>query len=433
MGVTIGALQIGESEFIRAYIAEMGGREDATAVGIPQRVPARSAAYSNAWLAELLDYEDTQKFGGNHPGATIVPAALAVASIAQASGARILAGVVGGYEVANRLARAVYPDQTQRGFLSTGTAGTFGAAAAAAYVLNLPVEQIEQALKICGFLLPISAADTLWEGESIKPGHAAQAAATGVEAALFASRGITGGPLEGGRRGLGYLNMVTDKVDQQALLGGLGEEFTLGDCAIKPYPTCGYTHGPIDAAIKLHHQLSVPASQIDSVVVRAYDFCVQAVGERYTTLESSFTACQFSIPFAVAAALIDGEVGLAQFRRERRAERDIHDLARRIQVVEDPAMTARYPASFPCQVEVSIGGETSIAAVDSPRGTPQQPLAAAEIRAKFFSLVEPVLGALVTAQLEETIMHLNDQSIFDWPLVDLAGAVGATEKASLSA
>jgi 2-methylcitrate dehydratase PrpD len=169
----------------------MGGTPEATAVGVKPRVPARSAAFCNGWLGDLLDYEDTQKFGGNHPGATIVPAALAVGQRQGSSGEELLAALVAGYEVANRIAFAVFPSSTLRGFLPTGASGTIGAAAAAARLLHLDAEATAHAINIAGFLLPISAADTLWEGESAKPAHAAHAAATGVDAALLAARGFT--------------------------------------------------------------------------------------------------------------------------------------------------------------------------------------------------------------------------------------------------
>src|SRR5439155_26318983 len=222
---------LAEARPLYGCLSELGGRPEAVAVGLADRVGARTAAYGNAWLADLLDYEDTFKSGGNHPSATVIPAAVAVAERVGARGIDLLAAIIAGYDVVNRSAHALYPEAQQPGFLSTGTAGALGAAAAASRVLGLHAPTIAQAIKIAGFLLPISAADTLWEGHSAKPAHSAQAAALGIEAALLAARGFTGAPLEGGDRLRGgYLHMLASAPDRAPITEGLGETFTIAQC-----------------------------------------------------------------------------------------------------------------------------------------------------------------------------------------------------------
>jgi 2-methylcitrate dehydratase PrpD len=414
MGVAIGATALDEAAPVIDYIEELGGRPEATALGARVRVPARSAAFVNAWLGDLLDYEDTQKFGGNHPGATMVPTALAIGERVGANGADLMAALVAGYEVANRVARGVFPFSTLRGFLPTGASGTIGSAATAARLLGLSAERTANALNIAGFILPLAAADTLWEGESAKPAHAAHAAATGVDAAALAARGFTAAPLEGGRRKLGYLHMVTDAPDVAAITSGLGRDYTLMDLAIKQYPACGYTNGAIDAALALHERLGDAVHRIESIRVSSYRLVVIAV-DRHTDPASTFTACQFSLPYTVAAALIDGAFGVEQLAPARRADPAVHALADKVQLVEDPEMTASFPASMRYRIDVTVDGSVVSHSVDAPLGTARNPMDEGQIRAKYRRVTGSILAGDLGGLLEREIDGLEAMPHLRWP------------------
>jgi 2-methylcitrate dehydratase PrpD len=417
VGVTLAAAPLGESRPVIDFVEEMGGVPEASVVGGDVRLPARSAAYANSWLADLLDFEDTQKFGGNHPGSTMLPVAIAIGQRQGSSGAEILTALVAGYEVANRIARGVFPNSTLRGFLSNGASGAIGSAATAARLLGLDVIRTTHAINIAGFLLPISAADTLWEGESAKPAHAAQAAATGIDAALLAARGMTGAPLEGGRRGLGYLRMIGDTVNTDVILGGLGETYTLMDLAIKAYPACGYTNGAIDAALALRARIGGDVARISSAKVSTYRLAAIAV-DRHTDPASTFTACQFSLPYTVAAALIDGQFGVEQLSAARRTDPAVHALGSVIELVEDPELTAEFPTKLPYRIDAIVDGEVVSESVDAPLGTAQNPMSDAQVRDKYRRIVGPILGGAESASFERRIDRLEELSSFEWPAVN---------------
>ena len=417
VGVMIGARDLPEAQPIIAHVSEMGGRPEAVALGVVSRVPARAAAFGNGWLADLLDLEDTYKVGGGHPSATVVPAALAVGDRQRSTGAEIMAALVAGYEVANRLAFALFPHQGHH-VLTTGSAGAIGAAAAAGRLLALQEDAMTDALNIAAYLLPASSADTLWQGGSSKPGHAAQAAAVGVEAALLAARGLTAAPMDGPH---GYLTVNGVTPDEMArTVSGLGADFTVSECAIKLYPCCGYAHGAIDAAIALHERLPGGAAEIGAVRVRSYDLVVDSIGGRYTEPGASFTRCQFSLPYLVAVALADGAMGVPQLTAARRADPAVHALAGRVRVLEDPALTAQYPERFPYAVEVAIGDAILTESVDAPRGTRQRPLTGAEIRRKFDALTEPALGRAGSAALADLVTRLETLGEFSLEAVVLS-------------
>jgi 2-methylcitrate dehydratase PrpD len=232
----------------------------------------------------------------------------------------------------------------------------------------------------------------------------------GVEAALLADRGFTAAPIDAPHGYLSVSDVMPDDMAQATR--GLGFQYTVDDCAIKLYPCCGYSHGAIDAAIALHERLPRDCRDIKSVTVRSYNLVVDSIGGRYTEPGSSFTQCQFSLPFLVAVALADGCVGVSQLSAARRADPAVHELARRVLVVEDPGFTAQYPERFPYEVEVAVDGSVLTESVDAPRGTRQRPLTRLEIRAKFDALTEPVLGRAASARLAEAVGRLNTLPAF---------------------
>jgi len=132
IGVILGALALPEGRQIEQYVVEeLGGPAQASIVGSVARVGRRHAAFANGWLADMLDYEDGYLYGGTHPSAAIIPAVLALAQEERLDGSAVLRAIVAGYDVANRIARAIHPEHQNRGFAAAGTVGALGAAAAA--------------------------------------------------------------------------------------------------------------------------------------------------------------------------------------------------------------------------------------------------------------------------------------------------------------
>src|SRR5262249_29180611 len=151
----------------------------------------------NGTLSEVLDFSDCILTARNHPGATIIPALLAVAEERHTDGRSVIAAMMSAYEVHTRICHAIQPSHWYRGFQCTGTIGTAGAAVAAARVLGLDADGIADAMGISGFIMPVSNGDNVFRGHSVKPVHGGQGATCGVSAALMAASGFSAGPLEG--------------------------------------------------------------------------------------------------------------------------------------------------------------------------------------------------------------------------------------------
>ena len=114
------------------YVLDLGGKPEATVIHAKRKIPAIHAAFANASCAHALDMDDGHRFAASHPGAVVIPAAIAAAELARASTKKLITGIVVGYEIMIRIGRAINPSSLNRGFHITGITGPFGAAGAAA-------------------------------------------------------------------------------------------------------------------------------------------------------------------------------------------------------------------------------------------------------------------------------------------------------------
>src|SRR5271165_7401023 len=218
--------------------------------GDVRRYTPAGAAFLNAALGHSLDFDDTHAAGSLHPGAPVIPAALAAGEMVGASGADVLAGIVAGYEVTCRVALALPAgEHYDRGFHPTATCGAFGAAAAAARVFGLSAAQVEGAL---GTVLSQCAGSLqfLVNGAWTKRFQVGWAAMNGLMAATLVREGFKGAAeaLEGKN---GFMHAYAPNPTTERAVQDLGEVFELMNTAVKPYPSCRYGHAGIDAALAL--------------------------------------------------------------------------------------------------------------------------------------------------------------------------------------
>src|SRR6185295_17161523 len=189
-----------------------------------------------------------------HPGAVVIPAAIAMAEKTGASGERLVTAIAAGYEVMIRSSLALNPSAARlRGWHLTGVCGPFGAAAACASLLELDEEQTAWALGLAG-----TQGAGLWafnaDGTMSKRLHAGKAAHSGVMAAELAALGFTGPTQIYEFHDGGVLKAFSDASDPAPLTSDLGNTFHLDATSIKPYSCCGSTHSYVDAALELRRK-----------------------------------------------------------------------------------------------------------------------------------------------------------------------------------
>lgn len=350
-------------------VAELAPGRDATVFGKGRIASAAGAALANGALAHALELDDDHRTGTVHPGAVVVPAALAAGEAAGASGRRLLRAVLLGYEVMCRAGEAFGGRQFYRGFHPTGTCGVFGAAVAAGVVLGLDRDALVRALGIAGTQAS-GLGEWRTDGSWIKRLHPGRAAASGLLAAWLARDGFTGpATIFEGASGFLQAFAFEGEWDAGALTRGLGREFRALATAFKPYACCRFAHGAIDLALDLARE-GVGPEQIDAVQVRLYRTDILT----YQARPASPVAAQFSVPYLVAVALARGRVGVAELSGPTLGDPAVLALADRVRVEEDPAFTARYPARYPTEVRVRTrDGREIVRFRDCPRGDPEAP------------------------------------------------------------
>lgn len=365
------------------------GQDQGESVIIPagQHASTRTAALVNGAAAHTAEVDDIFRDGIYHPGAPTIAAALALAQHLDASGAEFVRGFVAGYEVSTRIAAAIQPAHYTF-WHTTGTVGTFGAAAAGAALLRLDGEQAAHALATAATLA--AGLQQAFRSDAMsKPMHAGHAAEAGLLAALSAAHGVTGA-LDVLTGPAGFGAAMASSPDWAAVTEGLGERWNIADMTFKAHAACGHTFAPIDGALELLGSGEFPPEQVSSVVVETAAIPAEVAGN--PDPQTAFEA-KFSIPYAIAAALRHGNVQLPVFEPAVRSDPGVRALMRRVQVVVDPEFTAAFPGQRAARVTVSTtGGQTYTAMRWGRKGDPEDPLTDDDLQRKFSALVTPVIG-----------------------------------------
>ena len=378
----------------------------AAVFGDAARYTPAGAALMNGALAHSLDFDDTHAAGSLHPGAPVIPAALAAAEMAGASGAELIAGIVAGYEATNRLALALPAgDHYDRGFHPTATCGAFGGAVAAARVFGLDEKGVEDAL---GIALSQAAGSLqfLANGAWTKRFQVGWSAMAGLAAASLAREGFRGAAeaIEGRH---GFLNAYAPSPAPERVLEGLGEVFELMATAVKPYPSCRYGHAAIDAAIALRAAHGLTAEEITAVTVHLPAKGMLLIGEPAAKKAEPENVVdgQFSGPFVVAAALATGAMGWESYALLD--DPTVRALARRVRCIQDPEIEAEFPANMSGRTTVETARGTFSAKVVVPKGEPGNFMTEAELAAKFHGLADAILSEPKAAALADAILSLD--------------------------
>jgi 2-methylcitrate dehydratase PrpD len=374
--------------------------------GDAARYTPAGAAFLNGALAHSLDFDDTHAAGSLHPGAPVIPAALAAGEMTGASGADVLAGIVAGYEVACRTALALPAgEHYDRGFHPTATCGAFGAAAAAARVLGLTADGVESAL---GTVLSQCAGSLqfLVNGAWTKRFQVGWAACNGLMAATLVNAGFKG-PCEALEGRHGFLRAYAPNPNPGRAIQNLGSEFELMATAVKPYPSCRYGHAGIDAAIALRTSNRLEPTEINAVTLGLPRAGMMLIGEPPDKKADPQNVVdgQFSGPFVIAVALATGKMGWESYGLLRDAT--VRNLLPKVTCTVDPEVEAEFPTNMSAKLTITARGENYSEKVIVPKGEPTNFLSEVELRAKFAGLTDTVLGAERSARLADAVMRID--------------------------
>ncbi len=395
LGLMLGGSTTDGCRLTQALHADLGGSRQATSVGTARRASVLQAAFANGEAAHALDYDDTQLAARPdrvygllmHPSAPILGAVLPVAEWTHATGADLLLAYAIGVEAACTIAEALDPSHYRQGFHTTGTIGALGAALGVGRLLGLHRPRMVVAL---GLAASTSAGLRENFGTMTKPFHAGRAAENGTLAALRVARGHTAGQgiLEAAR---GFFSAYGGG-DGAYVMTALGEPWTAErpGISIKPYPSGSLTHPAIDAVLEIVSEHDVEPHQVDGIRIGVNEYVPRAL---LHDLPATGLEAKFSLPYAVAVAVLDRAAGIAQFADERVARSDVQALLRRVEVaVDDRANAVGYHEMYSAVALRTRDGRVLERQASFAKGSPAKPMTEAELSAKFrecAGLVDP--------------------------------------------
>ena len=346
--------------------------------------PVVSALLINGSMNHAVELDDLHKPSKIHAGTVIVPSILTVGPLYRIDGQEFLTAMAVGYEVMLRTAIAIGVDShRRRGWHGTATCGAFGAAAAIGHIMGLDGLQMANAFGLAGTSTGGLMAYTA-DGSMSKRYHAGMAALHGYLAATSAKNEFTGPTYVFEAPDGGYAHAVSDKYDLEELIKDLGVVWHCKDMGHKFYACCGHIHQAIDCAIKIRNENHLRPEQIESVTVTTYDVAGMSWG--FSEPPKNTVEAQFSFPYAVSAALVDGQAFIPQFAPERLNDPVINTLAAKVIVNTDDKFTSLYPRQWASGVEVKADGRSYYTEVIGAKGDPVNPLNVQEIEDKFRSL-----------------------------------------------
>jgi 2-methylcitrate dehydratase PrpD len=365
------------------------------------------SALANGIAAHSLDMDDGSRMAQLHPGACVIPAALSICESYNKNGKELISSIIAGYEIAISLGILANPEHRNKGFHSTGTCGTFGAAAAVCKALSLDKNQTINALGLAG-----TQASGLLEsdhaGSMGKHLHAGKAAQSGILSALLAKEGFTGAStiIEGKE---GFLSAMADFNGKKQL--DLGN-FHILNVYFKKYPVCRHLHSTIDATLEIIKKNDLKAEDIHKIIVKTYK--IAANHNNYNP--ESTEALRQSLPLSLAIALKNRDLNLDNLE----INRDIAEISSKVVIECSENLDDLYPNKRSSEVTIHTNTQSYYSRVDLPKGEPENQFTEEELQKKFFSLnpevnidIVNIINNLEDYSIKELMIMLNDKFNLD--------------------
>jgi len=351
------------------FAVDSSRNHEATILATGDKVSIRDAAFANGVMASAFDIDDGHRMAVGHPGGVIIPAALAVAEKSKISGKKFIEAIVVGYEIGIRMGEILATQS--REVYGSGRWACVGAATSVAKIFDLKLDNIGNALGIAGTFAPIAPLlNDISSGRmSMTKESMGWGAMVGVSSAFLASMGFTG---------------PSSVIDfSLSSLGKLGKNFEIKNVYFKLYPCCRWCHSAIDGVIEIMRLHHIRKDDVKRVLITTFSHAAELQERR----PRSINIAQYSLPFVVALAILEGKVSVDQFTKEKLLNRKVLEYMKRIQIKSDLTLNKNFPKLIPSIVEIETFSKSSYKIkIDVPKGNPANPLTEKELVTKFKKL-----------------------------------------------
>ena len=382
------------------YVREMGGAPQASVITGGFKTSLLNAAYANGTMAHALDFDNTW-YPLNHPTSPTLPAILAIAEHHKLSGQKIITAIAAAFEVQGRLRMAATGLKTGAGFHKPGTTGLFGAATAAAKMLDLDQQQTLMAFGLAGSRAGSISINT---GTMTKSSHSGHAARMGVECGVLAKMGWTASADVFGPKGF-FDAFFQGDAKPALLIEGFAAPLRMVSPGVgfKKHPSNYFTHRPIDAALALRGEFSIKPDEIARVEVTFPRFDYVNRPQPATGLDG-----KFSVQYTTLVALLDGEITIDSFTNERRFASDVVALLPQVKLAVDDAIPPDFDQMHAIVNVWLKNGQQLTKRADKLSGWIGMPLTREQRLKKFFGCTRRVLGEPNAQRMLEQVERLDE-------------------------
>lgn len=426
IGCAFGGYHTKDVRIIRNIYKDMGGTEEATVFVFGDKVPAVNATLVNSLMIRALDFNDIYwKEDPSHPS-DIIPAALATAEMVGASMEEVITAIVLAYEFEQRLCEFAVPGIRERKW-HHATLTQFVSPIVAGKILGLTVDQMVNAIGINGSHNHTIGCPTAGKLTMMKNTVDPMAVQSGVFAVMMAQRGYTGteAVFEGkegfmdcffgwdvkeqkvkpvqmqGRESLGEWKWDLDK-----LIGGLGESYKILECSMKAFPTEALTHTHISATLKVVTKNNITYDQIDSVTITTIARACDILFDPHKYRPESRETADHSLPYCIAAALVDHKITTQSFSEEKLKDPRIWEVIDKIHGEASEEFEKMFPAKQPSKVVIRTkDGREFSEYLEYPKGDPREPMTMEDLDNKFEGLTEKLLVAGRRKEIKDAIFN----------------------------
>lgn len=402
VGCAYGGYHTRDVNILRDIYKTMEGREEATLIGFGDRLPAVNATLVNSLMIRALDFNDIYwKEDPSHPS-DLIPAALAAGELAEASMKEVITAIVLAYEFEQRLCEFAVPGVRERKW-HHATLTQFVSPIVAGKVLGLTVDQMVCAIGISGCHNHTIGCPTAGKLTMMKNTVDPMAVQSGVLAALMAKRGYTGTEaVFEGKEGL--MDVFGPNWAMEKLVGGLGKSFKILECSMKAFPTEALTHTHITAVLKAVTKNNINHDQIERVTVTTIARACDILFDPHKYRPESRETADHSLPYCIAAALVDHKITTQSFSEEKLKDPNIWGVIDKIKGEASVEFEKMFPAKQPSKVVVRTkDGREFSEYLEYPKGDPREPMTMEDLDNKFQALSSRLMSADAQRRAKEMI------------------------------